>query len=342
MTTNISDLIEKIKLLTAEVEKSTELSSHKTSDSTDYDNETSELCDGCYVRDKQEGPKGEVYIMVGDPEDVRVWIADRHGRGWYISPSRLVRVKNSDPAIEKYFGELENNDEYDDDKKFVNEGKDTTFKALVARAELTRPDLFAEFGSEYVSQVASKIAEKHANDNTSLETLMKELVDELMKPLKESKKESEKIIQSTRNDAEEVGKKLPFDKNLEPGDVVVVKYLNKKTGRSGTVECIIYNRKTVADVIDDFLRDHGDHYHITVHEEVLNEYGDGGNPTSGVPVGQTQPLPQSNTTAITPTTHIPGQTQAASPQQSATTQTNATQSTVTPANINAALNSIKI
>ena len=67
------------------------------------DEEESTLYSGCYVRDKED-QSNEVFIMRGSPEDRRVQITDRNGSGWNISPSRLVAVDDSDPAISKYFG----------------------------------------------------------------------------------------------------------------------------------------------------------------------------------------------------------------------------------------------
>lgn len=69
----------------------------------DDDEEESALYSGCYVRDKED-QSNEVFIMRGSPEDRRVQITDRNGSGWNISPSRLVAVDDSDPAISKYFG----------------------------------------------------------------------------------------------------------------------------------------------------------------------------------------------------------------------------------------------
>jgi len=70
----------------------------------DYSEEESELFNGCYVRDVEDS-SGEVFYMKGDPLDRRVQITDRDGRGWNISPSRLVRVNASDPVVNRYFGD---------------------------------------------------------------------------------------------------------------------------------------------------------------------------------------------------------------------------------------------
>lgn len=66
--------------------------------------EESDLRSGDYVRDSQEGEYGEVFRMVGDPQERRVQILDRDGRGWYITTDRLVPVDPDDPAIQRYFG----------------------------------------------------------------------------------------------------------------------------------------------------------------------------------------------------------------------------------------------
>jgi hypothetical protein len=72
-------------------------------DDFDDEDEESGLRSGGYVRDKEDS-SGEVFIMRGDPYDRRVQITDRNGSGWNISPSRLVAVDDSDPAIARYFG----------------------------------------------------------------------------------------------------------------------------------------------------------------------------------------------------------------------------------------------
>lgn len=72
----------------------------------DYEDEQdSELYSGCYVRDTLDGDHGEIFRMQGSPEERRVQILDRDGRGWYISPDRLMKVDDNDPAIGKYFAE---------------------------------------------------------------------------------------------------------------------------------------------------------------------------------------------------------------------------------------------
>ena len=70
----------------------------------DYADEETELCNGCYVRDKEDS-SGEIFVMRGDPGDRRVRIEDRHGRGWNIAPYRLTVVDDSDPDIAAYFGD---------------------------------------------------------------------------------------------------------------------------------------------------------------------------------------------------------------------------------------------
>ena len=68
------------------------------------------LRDGDYVRDRQDGEYGEIFRMSGDPSERRVRILDRDGKGWYISPERLVAVDRTDPDIMKYFGKRRNRD----------------------------------------------------------------------------------------------------------------------------------------------------------------------------------------------------------------------------------------
>jgi len=272
----------------------------------DIDDSYNELCDGCYVRDSQEGENGEVFIMKGDPEDRRVWIADAQGRGWYISPSRLVLVNDDDPGIEEYFGNSNNNDDDDDEfdpwssNNALKEDKDATFSAIMSRVELSRPDLLTEFGAEYVSQVASRIAEEHASKNTPLDQLVKILVKELMKPIAESVEPSA--------DKDGAGEKLEYNEELLPGDLVVLKYKNKKNGKEGSIEIIIHNRRTVADVIDDFQRDHGDHYTADVYEYSLNEYGSIEGNSPAVSPQQPQPV-QQNTQPTQPQASQPGMRQ---------------------------------
>lgn len=68
-----------------------------------YEDE-SDLYDGCYVRDiPNDGPRGEIFKMRGDPYDRRVRIEDKDGRGWNISSSRLTKVDDDDPEIGEYF-----------------------------------------------------------------------------------------------------------------------------------------------------------------------------------------------------------------------------------------------
>ncbi len=68
------------------------------------------LRDGDYVRDSQDGEHGEIFRMSGDPSERRVRILDRDGKGWYISPERLVAVDRTDPDIMKYFGKRRQRD----------------------------------------------------------------------------------------------------------------------------------------------------------------------------------------------------------------------------------------
>ena len=75
-----------------------------------FPDEDDRLRDGDYVRDSQDGEYGEVFRMVGDPTERRVRILDRDGKGWYISPERLVAVDRDDPDIQKYFGKRRHRD----------------------------------------------------------------------------------------------------------------------------------------------------------------------------------------------------------------------------------------
>lgn len=81
-----------------------------TNDDDWYDEEDDRLRDGDYVRDRQDGEYGEVFKMAGDPSERRVRILDRDGKGWYISPERLVAVDRNDPDIQKYFGKRRHRD----------------------------------------------------------------------------------------------------------------------------------------------------------------------------------------------------------------------------------------
>jgi hypothetical protein len=71
-----------------------------------YDDEDQEtdLRSGDYVRDTMDGEHGEIFRMQGDPYERRVRILDRDGKGWYIEPSRLIRVDPADPDVQRYFG----------------------------------------------------------------------------------------------------------------------------------------------------------------------------------------------------------------------------------------------
>ena len=70
-----------------------------------YDDEPeTELRSGDYVRDTMDGEHGEIFRMQGDPYERRVRILDRDGKGWYIEPSRLIRVDANDMDVQKYFG----------------------------------------------------------------------------------------------------------------------------------------------------------------------------------------------------------------------------------------------
>ena len=81
-------------------------------DDDDYEDEDpeTELRSGDYVRDTMDGESGEIFRMQGDPYERRVRILDRDGRGWYIEPSRLIRVDANDPDVQHYFGKQRQRD----------------------------------------------------------------------------------------------------------------------------------------------------------------------------------------------------------------------------------------
>ena len=75
-----------------------------------YDDESTRdeytnLQSGDYVRDSQDS-SGEVFIMRGQPDDRRVRIEDKDGRGWNIAPYRLIAVDPNDQAIGRYFNDM--------------------------------------------------------------------------------------------------------------------------------------------------------------------------------------------------------------------------------------------
>ena len=72
----------------------------------EYEDATSELRNGDYVRDTQGD--GEVFLMQGDPTERRVQILDKNGSGWNIQPSRLVKVTD-ESAIAEWFPKKRNN-----------------------------------------------------------------------------------------------------------------------------------------------------------------------------------------------------------------------------------------
>jgi hypothetical protein len=84
----------------------------------DYEDEDQDLRlrSGDYVRDSQDGESGEIFRMSGDPEERRVRILDRDGKGWYIEPSRLTRVDSQDPDVQRYFGKQRQRDMDEMDK----------------------------------------------------------------------------------------------------------------------------------------------------------------------------------------------------------------------------------
>jgi hypothetical protein len=114
----------------------------------DEDEEESGLHNGGYVRDKEDSSR-EVFIMRGDPYERRVQITDRNGSGWNISPSRLIPVSDSDPAIARYFGE--SMAEATGDSKFDSMmGDITSPEALNSREALAfMLDLIYHSGASY-------------------------------------------------------------------------------------------------------------------------------------------------------------------------------------------------
>jgi hypothetical protein len=97
-----------------------------------YDEEETNLQSGDYVRDRQDGEYGEVFRMQGDPSERRVRILDRDGKGWYISPERLVAVDRHDPDIQRYFGKRRHRDMDEGWKQNVAAGVLGTTMALGA------------------------------------------------------------------------------------------------------------------------------------------------------------------------------------------------------------------
>jgi hypothetical protein len=83
------------------------------------------LRDGDYVRDRQDGEHGEIFRMSGDPTERRVRILDRDGKGWYISPERLVAVDRNDPDIMRYFGKKRRQD--------IDEKQDACYRKVKSR-----------------------------------------------------------------------------------------------------------------------------------------------------------------------------------------------------------------
>jgi hypothetical protein len=127
-------------------------------DDADEFDEDDRLRDGDYVRDSQDGEYGEVFRMSGDPTERRVRILDRDGRGWYISPERLVAVDRDDPAIQKYFGKKRQRDMdeqttdrtgkpmYQAKEKFLvrHNGKDVAFFPDMEQAKLAAKDIMKD------------------------------------------------------------------------------------------------------------------------------------------------------------------------------------------------------
>lgn len=60
------------------------------------------ISDGDYVRDTQDGPRGEIF-KTSQCNDRRCWCSDNSGRGWFIPLHRLVKVKDDDRDLNRYF-----------------------------------------------------------------------------------------------------------------------------------------------------------------------------------------------------------------------------------------------
>jgi len=136
-----------------------------TDDDDWYDEEDDRLKDGDYVRDRQDGEYGEIFRMSGDPTERRVRILDRDGKGWYISPERLVAVDRTDPDIQKYFGKQRRRDMdeqvdasggrmYQVKEKFLlsRDGKQIAFYDSIIQAQKDAERMQKELGGEVIVQ----------------------------------------------------------------------------------------------------------------------------------------------------------------------------------------------
>jgi ribosome modulation factor len=95
----------------------------------DEDEEETDLRSGDYVRDRLDGEHGEIFRMQGDPNERRVQILDRDGRGWYITTDRLTRVDPDDINIQRYFGKRR----HDMDESGVAEAEEERDYAISSR-----------------------------------------------------------------------------------------------------------------------------------------------------------------------------------------------------------------
>jgi hypothetical protein len=127
-------------------------------DDADEFDEDDRLRDGDYVRDSQDGEYGEVFRMSGDPSERRVRILDRDGRGWYISPERLVAVDRDDPAIQKYFGKKRHRD-MDEADVAEDLGDSPVAGAITRRILKQRLDLLKQYGPKLVGAAVDNVAE---------------------------------------------------------------------------------------------------------------------------------------------------------------------------------------
>lgn len=142
-----------------------------------YDDEDEDLRlrSGDYVRDTMDGESGEIFRMQGDPEERRVRILDRDGRGWYIEPSRLTRVDPQDSDVQRYFGKHRQRDM---DESGVAEGWSD---AMVARrtgqprtpyAVYIKGKKWKDFENEDLARaVANKLRAKFKADGRDPETI---------------------------------------------------------------------------------------------------------------------------------------------------------------------------
>jgi hypothetical protein len=130
-----------------------EQSNPEDDDWYDDEDEDLRLRSGDYVRDTQDGEYGEVFRMQGDPEERRVRILDRDGKGWYIEPSRLTRVDPQDPDVQRYFGKKRVRDMDEEYEPSPVAG------AIVRRIMFNHPDLLKQYGPNLVNAAVDNVAD---------------------------------------------------------------------------------------------------------------------------------------------------------------------------------------